>query len=199
MTPSKQMTEKQIVKAVANYRAMLEKYAPQFPSGAVQQALGQPELAHEQLAVFRRRVETFSNMVVCSAPVNRMRASMEVFKATGRVQYVNEAVEIAMTLCTGDHVEMLFVNLGRLVACAKLDGELEKLGLELIVDPVGLAGINEADPTFADSHPNGTQWKDADGNYCCAVFYRWNDERFVNVSQHDLDWTDDWWFPVRRK
>lgn len=55
MTPS--TTGPQIDKAVANYRAMLEKFAPQFPADAVQKVLGQSELADEQFKVFRRRIE----------------------------------------------------------------------------------------------------------------------------------------------
>jgi hypothetical protein len=142
---------------------------------------------------------TESRTITRSATVNRMRASMEALKATGRAQYVNEAVAIAMPMCIGDHVEMLFVNLGRVVANNKLDSELEKMGFELIVDPVGIAAINEADQAFADTHPNGTQWKDADGNYCFALFRRWDGERIVDVNRGGGVWDGDWWFPVRRK
>lgn len=198
MTPS-EMTNRQINKAVANYRAMLEKHASQFPSISVQQVLGSSGLAKKQFELFRELVEAESKTVTRSAPVNRTRTQMEALKATGRVQYVNEAVAIAIPTCIGDHVEMLFVNLGRTVACNKLDSELEKMGFELIVDPVGLAAINEDDPAFADTHPNGTQWKDADGNYCCAVFRCWDAERRVRVRQDDLAWLARWWFPVRRK
>ncbi len=45
MTPSvSAMTNGQIDKAVANYRAMLEKNSKNFDSGSVQIVLGQPEL-----------------------------------------------------------------------------------------------------------------------------------------------------------
>ena len=64
MTPSKAMTDGQIAKAVANYRALLEKYAGEFDSKAVQTVLGQSQLADEQFSVFRRRVESISEMIV---------------------------------------------------------------------------------------------------------------------------------------
>jgi hypothetical protein len=60
VTPSaeqKKATASQIDKAVGNYRALLEKHAPDFGAEAVQVVLGQSELAGEQFAVFRRRVE----------------------------------------------------------------------------------------------------------------------------------------------
>jgi hypothetical protein len=64
MTASmKQITEGQINKSVADYRAMLEKHAPQFGSEAVQIVLGQSDFAKEQLEVFCRRVEMVSNMI----------------------------------------------------------------------------------------------------------------------------------------
>lgn len=199
MTPSKTTTDGQIDKAVAKYRALLVKHAPHFNAEAVQSVLGQEELAGDMFGLFRTRIEALSKFVTRSASIDRKRSQVEAFKATGRVQYVNEVVTNAMPLCTGDHVEMGFINLGRDVACDKLDVELGKLGFELIVDPQGLAGINEADPAFADKYPNGTQWKDVNGKYCYAVFYRWSDERRVYVDQDDYGWHDNWWFPVRRK
>jgi hypothetical protein len=57
MTPSKTMTDGQIAKAVANYRALLEKHAGEFDSNVVQIVLGQSQLADEQFSVFRRLVE----------------------------------------------------------------------------------------------------------------------------------------------
>lgn len=46
-----------------------------------------------------------------------------------------------------------------------------------------------------------TQWKDADGKWCYATFYRWFGKRFVNVYRYDYGWDDDWSFvgvPVRK-
>lgn len=56
MTPQ-EMTTGQISKAVANYRAMLEKHALDFPADAVQSVLGDHNFAVEQLRLFRERVE----------------------------------------------------------------------------------------------------------------------------------------------
>ena len=199
MTPSeKQMTAEQITKAVANYRAMLEKYAPNYAAAAVQQVLGMPELAKKQHEIFRSFVEAVSKTVVRATIVDRTRTAKESIAATNRVQYLNDNVLATMPLGCGD-IEAIFVNLGRDVPCNKLDEELSKLGFELIVDPQGLASINEADSAFADNHPNGTQWKNAAGQYCFAIFDAWHDERSVHVDRRDGSWDDGWWFPCRRK
>jgi len=59
--------------------------------------------------------------------------------------------------------------------------------------------VNEADPAFADEHPNGTHWKDAEGKWCFVAFVGWDDERRVNVHRSGLDWNAYWWFACVRK
>lgn len=61
-------------------------------------------------------------------------------------------------------------NLGRDVNCDKLDEGLAKLNLDLIVDPQGLAAINETDQTFAYKY---TPWDHDNDNYRSAIFHRW--------------------------
>lgn len=196
--PGETTTAGQIDKAVANYRAMLEKHAPHFAATAVQQALGLPELAKAQFEVFRTRVEAVSKTIVRFAKVDRTRTLKQSIDATGRVHYVNDNVVAIAPKGEGD-AEYIFVNIGRDVNCDKLDEELGNLGFELIVDPQGLAAINEADPAFADEHPNGTQWKDINNNFCYAIFNRWSGKRYVDVSQYGAYWNVYWWFPCRRK
>ena len=53
-------------------------------------------------------------------------------------------------------------------------------------DPYAQAAVNEADPNFANDHPNGTHWKDKDGKWCFASFFRWLDEPRVHVYRRDL-------------
>src|SRR3989344_2275239 len=62
MTPSDLMTGPQVDKAVATYRAMLEKFAPEYSQEAVQAALGRKQLAHDQIEVFRKHVEVAMNL-----------------------------------------------------------------------------------------------------------------------------------------
>ena len=201
MTPSaesKTATVGQIDKAVANYRALLEKHGREFNSEAVQLVLGQPELADEQFAVFRRRVKAVSNMIVRRVKVNRGRAPQEMLDATGRKQYTNREVVDNMPRGEGEEVEVFFFNVGLYLSDDELEKEYELRGLKS-ADPYATAAVNEADPSFADEHPNGCHWKDANGRWNCTAFYRWDDERCVLVDRRAYDWDDDWWFAGARK
>jgi hypothetical protein len=201
MTPSaetKTTTEDQIAKAVANYRAMLEKHAPEFGSEAVQLVLGQPELASEMLAAFRNRVEAISNMISRRAKVDRSLKPKDALVATGRNLYVDDGVVKAMKKGEGEDSETIFFKLDKWVSDDDLEKEYELRGL-VPQDPYSLAKVNQDDPAFADEKPNGTHWKDADGKWCFAAFFRWRDGRGVDVNRRDNDWHDDWWFAGRRK
>lgn len=197
MTPSKTTTAGQIDKAVANYRALLEKHSGEFDADAVQTVLGQSELAGEQLVVFRRRVEAISNLIVRKARVNRSRTPQEALDATGRTQYTDREVVNEMPKGEGDEVEVVFFKLGRFVSDDDLEKEYELRGLKS-ADPISVAAVNEADPAFADQRPNGTHWKNSAGKWCYAAFDRWHDARRVYVGRHVFDWSDSWWFAGRK-
>lgn len=203
MTPSKTTTAGQIDKAVANYRALLEKHSGDFNTDAVQTVLGQSELAGEQFAVFRRCVEAVSNLIVRKVPVNRNRSQQEAIEATGRAQYMDRKVVDAMPKGEGDEVEIVFFKPDLstrkgYISDDSLDKEFDLRGLKP-ADPISVAAVNEADPAFADKKPHGTHWKDANGNWCFAAFRRWHGKRWVNVRRNDNDWSDGWWFAGVRK
>ncbi len=200
VTPSKkEMTNGQIDKAVGVYRTALEKHRSEFGSEAVQQALGADGFASELLAVFRRRVEVFSNQIVRLVSVNRNRTPKEMLVATGRNQYVDDGVVKIMPKGEGDKAEVIFFKLGRYISDTDLSKEYESRGLKP-ADPYSLGAVNEADPAFADSHPNGTHWQDANGKWCLAAFVRWGGgERDVSVDRHEVVWSGGWWFAGLRK
>ncbi|OGI78609.1 hypothetical protein A3C57_00010 [Candidatus Nomurabacteria bacterium RIFCSPHIGHO2_02_FULL_33_12] len=197
ITQSKTTTVGQIDKAVANYRALLDKHAKEFNTEAVQIVLGQPELATEQLAVFRKRVEAISNMIVRIVKVNRNQFPKEAINATGRVQYVNDSVLAEMPHGKGEEVKVYFFKISRQISCADLEKEYELRDLK--PDPTAQTKVNEDDPAFADTYPNGSQWKDKNGKLCFSTFNRYDDERYVLVSRDDNDWYDHWWFAGVRK
>jgi hypothetical protein len=114
------------------------------------------------------------------------------------VQYVNDTVAAEMPHGNASEVDVYFFKLGRYVNCADLFKEYELRGLAP-VDPFSLAAVNQADPAFADTNPNGTQWTDSKGKFCCEAFSRWSDKRSVRVGQNDYDWNDRWCFGGVRK
>ena len=192
MTPLSEMTRGQIDKAVSNYRALLEKHAGEFNSEPVQTVLGQSELADEQFAVLRRRIEALSNLIVRHVSVNRKRSPKEALNATGRNKYVSDSVVADMPKGEGEETDVFFFKLDRYVSDDDLEKEYELRSLK--PDPIAQAAVNEADPAFAENYPNGTHWKDKDGKWCFAAFRRDGDERSVYVGRIDSDWDGFWWF-----
>jgi hypothetical protein len=204
MTPSKTTTDGQITKALANYRALLEKHSGEFSAEAVQTVLGQPEFAGEQFAVFRRRVEAISNLIIVPAVVvDCGRSPQQALEATGRVQYTDRKVVENMPKAPAVLAEIVFFKPdlskrnGR-ISDDDLENEYALRGLEP-VDPISLAALNEAAPEFADETPHSTHWKDADGKWCFAAFFHWRGKRYVLVDRSDLDWNGYWWFAGVRK
>lgn len=200
MTPSaesKTTTAGQIDKAVANYRALLEKHGREFNSEAMQSVLGQPELADEMFDLFRRRVEAVSNMVVRHVRVNRGQTPQQAIDATGRIQYVNNDVLNTMPRGNGGDKEVFFFKLGRWINDADLAKEYESRGL--VPDLYAQAQVNTDDPSFADEHPNGCYWQDSNGRWNFAAFDRWGGERSVSVYWDESGWIGCWWFGGVRK
>ncbi|MDO8548210.1 MAG: hypothetical protein Q7R71_00890 [bacterium] len=200
MTPSrKPMTNGQIDKAVGHYRDLLLKHRNEVGSSeAVQGVLGQSDYLAEQLAVIRKRVEAVSNIIVRRVKVDRMRTPQAILDATGRKQYTDKSVVAAMPRGEGVEVDVHFFKLGRYISDADLDKEYELRGLKP-ADPYSQAAVNEADPTFADEHPNGTHWKDGADKWCFATFDRWGGGRDVYVYRYGRDWSDGWFFAGVRK
>jgi hypothetical protein len=200
MTPSVVgMTDGQLDKAADIFRAVLRKHRSEFPSEATQHTLGTNELGLALLAAFRKHVEMFSDMITRCVTVDRTRSPQDAIAATGRNQYVDKDVVAMMPRGeAGEEVDVYFVKADRSLSDDEVDVFLASRGL-VPADPYALAAVNEADPAFADEHPNGTHWKDADGKWCFSTFRRWNVERYVVVNRNDVDWNDFWWFAGLRK
>lgn len=201
MIPSTEpITEGQIGKTCELIAAQLRRHKTELPSNVVQQVLENPDqtLAAEIYAVIRKRVEVISNMIVRRATVIRNRSGAEALKATGRTMYVSDSVVAEMPNGTETEMEIVFFKLGRYVNDVDLDKEYELRGL-VPVDPFTLAAVNQADPTFADDHPNCTHWKNKSDKWCYAAFRRSVGERRVRVFQSVNDWLDLWWFAGSRK
>lgn len=200
MTASEElMTDGQVDNLVDKFRAAVRKHCSEFPRSAVQEALGVENLGMECLTPFRRRVEAISNLIVCRVKVNRNLSPQEVLNATGHRQYTDQKVVDGMPRGNGEETEVVFFNLGRYVNDDDLEKEYEIRGLKP-ADPYSLAAVNEADPTFTDQNHNSTHWKDANGKWCYAAFFRWRGiERYVRVFRFDCAWSGCWWFAGLRK
>ena len=169
--------------------------AHEFSAEAVQTVLGQSELAGEQFAVFRKRVEMASKMVVRHFKVDRTKTPAGLLAACKRVPwYIDEAVLANMPMDGPEEGDLVFFPLERNTPVADISRALDEQGL--IPDYAAQMQVNADDPAFADEHPNGMQWG---GKNSYACFRRFSGERKVSVDRNDHDWGGDIWFAGRRK
>ena len=195
------ITAGQIGRASDRFSERCRVNAVSLPKDTVQLVLEDEgdQLAQEMFEMLRTRVERRANIIVRRVTVNRNRTPDECITATGRNKYVTDGVVATMPRGEGGEVEVHFFHVGKYINDADLDKEFELRALKP-ADPYSLGAVNEADPVFANEHPNGTHWKDADDKWCFAAFNQWYDgERDVRVNRHDNDWNDDWWFAGLRK
>lgn len=162
-------------------------------------------LVADMMTAIRKRVEAVSNMIVRHVKVNRIREPQDMLDATGRKQYTDHRVVKSMPKDGREEEDVFFFKPDKSaydkndnISDDNLAKEYELRGLK--PDPYAQAAVNEADPAFADDHPNGTHWKDKDGNWCYTAFRRWNDdERYVIVLRNAGGWGGGWFFAGVRK
>lgn len=130
--------------------------------------------------------------------VDRARLPSEALAAASGCQpYVNQEAVDEMP-GRGDGrvcVEVLFFKLDCAVDEEELDKEYEARGL-VPADPYALAAVNETDPLFSRSYPNGTHWKDKRGRWCVCKFSSRAGVREVRAGFRlpYVRWTPSWWF-----
>ncbi|MFA5888674.1 MAG: hypothetical protein WCW47_01195 [Candidatus Paceibacterota bacterium] len=181
------MTDGQIDTVVDQLRAAMRKHQAETPKDGAQQALGVDNLGMRMFAVFRELVESLANLIIRLVDVDNTRTPEATLKATGRKQYVDAGVVATMPKGTGGPTEVVFFKprpeayKNGVISDDDLEKEYEFAGLKP-ADPYSVAAVNEADPTFADTHLHGTHWKDENGKWCFATFRRWHGGRRVHVK-----------------
>lgn len=139
-----------------------------------------------------------TEMISKCVRVDRNQTPQEALDATKRCQYTDKKVVESMPKGEGEEVEVFFFWVCRLISNDDLPKEYDRRGL--VPDPYAQIAVNEADPAFADDHPNATHWKDSCGKWCYSAFRRWfDDERCVYVFRFVFDWFGGWWFAGVRK
>ncbi len=195
---SKVITKGQIDKAVSKYRALLEKHGSKFDSEAVQAVLGSSKFAGEMFATFRRRVEAQSEMPVRHIAVDLKCTPSEALDVTGYRRHIDQEVLDSMPKAETDSATVYFFRVGRQVSDVALEKEYKLRGLKPC-DPITLMTLHQSDPSFVDSHSNGTHWQDANGDWCFVSFELSTVERYVIVGLSEDVWNSRWWFAGVRK
>lgn len=195
----KHLTEPQINKLGDAFTAALRKVSP-FSDEAhdmIENFWDQvkAEVEAANVEAINRILDRKRNTITFKVRVKRGRTGRQVFADTGRVQYVTGSVADSAPLIPGDgydEVEFRFWRVGRRLKDSEVAAERVKYGVTQ--DLEAQAQVNADHPEFADKHPNGDSWQDADGNWCYAYFDRFlDDERDVSVDRSGLDWRPYTW------
>lgn len=196
------MTDKQIDKIRDVLVAVLRKCRKAFRSADVQVVLGRKDLTKRLVevivATIKQLAEEVSGVIVRTTIPYFMRTPQEMLLATSRKQYVNDEVVAIMPVHGKSKVNLEFVNFGKYMSDDALEAECKLRGYQRIATPFELGAVNEADSAFADTHPNATHWKDAQGKWCYIAFIRLDGERDVGVDRLDNAWHAFWWFAFVR-
>ena len=191
------MTDGQIENVCAKLRDALRKHREEISSEAAQTAIEAKNIGMMMFTPFREQAEALSEIIVRRVKVDRSRDPQAAISATKRAEYTNSEVVSRMPQCEGEEVDVYFFPLKRTTNVSDFQKALDNHGLK--PDPYAIMAVNEADPAFADTHPNATQWVDEEGHHCSVAFYRWGDEREVTCFRYERAWRDGWWVGGVRK
>lgn len=193
------MTDEQIENVLNKLRGAMLRHRSEIPSNIAQHVLGADNLGMVLFAPFCERAAAICKMIVRRVKIDRTCTLKEMLKATDRDQNVNDDVIATMALGKGNEKNVYFfmpepweyTHPGYMS-----DEDLEKAMKRrvLVSDPYAQIQVNIDDPAFAEEHPNGTHFKDADGNLYSLAFDRWLGRRRVSVCRVAGGWGYDWWF-----
>jgi hypothetical protein len=154
------------------------------------------EKEHSDSDIFNKMIAAGMMIVHRGVKVNRNRTPQEAIAATGRKQNVDNGALVSMPRGVGEVVDLYYVKRDCFTNDAAWETYLNQLGL--ICDPYAQAADNEANPAFADEHPNGSHWKNARDEWCFSAFSRWVVERGVGVCLGNDGWIGRWWVGGRK-
>lgn len=178
------IAEIKTAKLNALVKMLMKQTGSDWPEGAIDCFLYGKWVARPAAEVSSGELPTLSASVDRSLPLQRMFG--EDFSEA-------DIAEMNIPLGKGDQVTMSFFCAGSYVKADMLGEVLRRFGLELIVDPVGLAAIYQAHPEFAGNHRGFTQWKNDAGKVWCLLC----SERGSYVHRRGNMRDCDWWYPVR--
>jgi hypothetical protein len=189
MSPS--MTDNQVNKLVEIFRAYAQRHAKNLNSAAVQPVLESKDLASAMFTPFLTLVEAQAEMFTRTVTVNRTQSPLSAFESiTSHKQFLNKSVVSSMPLGQGEEVTLYFFPIKKQMSPVEYAAALDSRGLK--PDPMAQAAFNQANPEFADTCRNGTQWQNEAGEFCCAIWCDWHGSRRVSVDEDSADWRDFW-------
>lgn len=158
------------------------------------------------VAVIRQMLDHKRNTIIVEVDVNYDRSQQQMLDALSRWQHIDASIvpEIPCQHRGQERVVFEFFRLNRYASDKEVEQERTERGL--VRDVYAQAAVNEANPVFAHSHPNGVSWKDSKDHLCCLACCHWYEENrgesedcSVILSHDTRVWGDFWWFGGRRR
>jgi hypothetical protein len=162
-------------------------------------------LVADLLQTLRRHAEAKADMIVRRARMTRdhisdYRAGNGLYFAGRELRVRDDWLIKHFPRWAGPkEVDVSFFKVGRVISNDDLEGEYERRGLQS-AHPQFILAANYVDPPFADTYPNGTHLRDADGRWWYVSCYSSGQPRstlyspYVDVSYVSQNWTEKWWF-----
>lgn len=84
-------------------------------------------------------------------------------------------------------------TIGEWMTEQELDEKYKALNL-VAIDAYTLAILNETDPRLCEKYPNGTHWKDQDGNWCFGKCTSVAGKQSLRIGYGGIGWCKNLWF-----
>lgn len=210
MTPSK-ISDGQIEKAVADFRASLRKFRGDLNRDAVQWLLGLKNPTHDAALAFRARVKELSSLHKRQVKVSSFEREYQPleeaarstglqlyggYKSGGPVGFPDFASVEPSPKGTGEEVVLYFFNLPRghryIIDDAHLAHEYARRGLKA-ADPLSLLALQKEEPDFLSNleklcghhcHFAVTHWRNAHDQWCELQF----SSKYLVIGRHSYAW-----------
>ena len=134
-----------------------------------------------------------SKIIIRDFTVNPALIGMDAInKAKYHTRHITDSVVASMPRAVSENGQIHFLNVGSKVSVFPTL-EAANHGLRP-ADPHSLIAFNVANPDFANTHRNVTEWIDENGVVCCAAFSRFGYSHYADFCHAVGGWYDRWWF-----
>lgn len=109
--------------------------------------------------------------------------------------YIDNDVFLAMPRLQKGTVGLEFFQEPQAVASERLEGLMVERE-RVLVDAYALIAWNLAHPEYSVLCPNGTQWRNASGDFCYVAFWAHEGNRNIAIAENPGLWQPKWTFAL---
>lgn len=119
--------------------------------------------------------ERTSDIIIRRVKVNRRPTFEAALGCSGWRYNADRFALDSIQAGVSEEIDVHFFPVRGRIGDIELETEYEVRGFRA-ADPYAVLQVNVDDPTFADTHPNGTHWQASNGKWCGASFGRSKDD-----------------------